>query len=52
MNVLIIPEDLRNDQYVLKPIISALLQNLGKPRANVQVCRDPLLGGIKQALRN
>lgn len=50
MNVLIIPEDFRQDQYVLKPIVTAMLASLGKPRANVRVCRDPLLHGISQAL--
>lgn len=49
MNVLIIPEDFRKDQYVLKPIMEALLDAAGKPRANVRVCMDPLLGGIDQA---
>ncbi|HSN98806.1 MAG TPA: hypothetical protein VLS89_10995 [Candidatus Nanopelagicales bacterium] len=50
MNVLIIPEDFRKDQYVLRPIIRALLADLGKPRANVRVLTDPLLGGIDKAL--
>jgi hypothetical protein len=51
MNVLIIPEDFRKDQYVLKPIIEAMLAQAGKPRANVRVCQDPLLGGVEQALK-
>jgi hypothetical protein len=50
MNVLIIPEDFRHDQYVLKPIIQAMLEAAGKPRANVRVCMDPLLGGVDQAM--
>lgn len=50
MNVLVIPEDFRKDQYVLKPIIEAMLRNLGKPRAKVIVCRDPLLGGVNRAV--
>jgi hypothetical protein len=50
MNVLVIPEDFRKDEFILKPIISALLASLGKPRAKVIVCKDPLLGGISQAL--
>lgn len=45
-NVLIIPEDFRKDQAILKPIIEALFTYLGKPRANVNVCRDPQFGGI------
>jgi len=50
MNVLIIPEDFRKDQFMLKPIFEAILREVGKPRANVRVCMDPLLGGIVQAL--
>ena len=45
-NVLIIPEDFRKDQAILKPIVEALFKYLGKPRANVNVCRDPQFGGI------
>ena len=29
MNVLVIPEDFRKDQYILKPIIEAMLRELG-----------------------
>lgn len=50
MNVLVIPEDFRKDQYVLKPIVEAMLREIGKSRARVRVCQDPLLGGIAQAL--
>jgi len=49
MNVLVIPEDFRNDQYVLKPLIKAMLAAAGKPQARVRVCQRPLLGGISQA---
>jgi len=51
MRVLIIPEDFRKDQHVLKPIVTAILQQLGRSRATVLVCRDPLLGGVGQALK-
>jgi hypothetical protein len=30
MRVLIIPEDVKKDQYILKPIIRAMLQALGR----------------------
>lgn len=50
MNVLVIPEDFRKDQYLLKPVIQAMMTAIGKPHANIRVCRDPLLGGIRQAL--
>lgn len=51
MNVLVIPEDFVNDQYVLKPIVEAMLAHLGKRRANVIVCTEPRLRGVDQALR-
>lgn len=51
MNVLIIPEDFRKDQQVLKPILSKMLAAAGKPKANIQVCQDPLLGGVSEALK-
>ena len=49
MNVLIIPEDFRTDQFVLKPIVERMFAEIGKPRAKVAMCFDPLLGGIDQA---
>ncbi|MEO5337809.1 MAG: hypothetical protein H7841_13090 [Magnetospirillum sp. WYHS-4] len=52
MRVLVIPEDFRKDQYILKPIVKALLEVLGKPRAKVEVCKDPLLGGVAEALKS
>ena len=51
MNVLIIPEDFRHDQYILKPLFSRLFRSIGKTRARVDVCRDPLLGGVGEALK-
>ncbi len=52
MNVLLIPEDFRQDRYILKPIFEALMDNLGRPSARVEVCVDPLLGGVRQALKS
>ncbi len=49
MNILVIPEDFRNDQYILKPIVKAMFKHLGKPNAKIIVCQNPLLGGIVQA---
>jgi hypothetical protein len=51
MNVLIIPEDFRKDQYIVGPIIRRMFEEVGKPNANVRVCQDPLLGGIFEALK-
>ena len=50
VNVLVIPEDFRKDQYVLKPIIEKMFAALNV-KAKVQVCRDPLLGGIGEAMK-
>lgn len=51
MKVLIIPEDFIKDQYVLKPLVSSLLSWLNQPRARVEVCQDPRLGGVSEALK-
>jgi len=49
-NVLVIPEDFRTDQYVLKPIIERMMANIGV-RACVRVCMAPKLGGLGEALK-
>ena len=51
MTVLVVPEDFRKDQFILKPLLSRLLASLGKRRATVRVCQDPLLGGVGEALK-
>ena len=51
MNILVIPEDFRKDQYILKPLVSRLFRHFGAPNPRVEVCRDPLLGGIGEALK-
>jgi len=51
MNVLVIPEDFRKDQYIVRPLVQRMLAEVGKPNANVRVCFDPLLGGIGEALK-
>lgn len=50
LNVLVIPEDFRKDQYVLLPLVRRIFVACAKPNARVQICADPLLGGIDQAL--
>lgn len=50
MRVLVIPEDFRKDQYVLKPILTAMFNAAGRPRAIIEVCMDPLLQGVSRAL--
>ena len=51
MNVLIIPEDFRYDQYILRPLFQRLFQSLNR-RATVTVLTDPLLGGVGEALKS
>ena len=52
MRVLIIPEDFRSDQYILKPIFEKLFRSIGKSNANIRVCQEPLLGGVVEALKS
>ena len=50
MKVLIIPEDFRKDQYILKPLFTRLFRRLGVPSVEIEVCQNPLLGGVGNAL--
>ena len=52
MRVLVIPEDFRYDQYLLKPLFERLFRAMGKPRARVRICQNPLLGGVDEALKS
>ena len=51
MNVIVIPEDFRKDQYILKPLFTRLSRRIGTHSVRVRVCQDPLLGGIDEALK-
>lgn len=52
MRVLVIPEDSRRDKDILKPLFESLFRSIGKPRARVQVCENPVLGGVAEALKS
>lgn len=52
MKILIIPEDFRKDQFILKPIFDRLFQMLNWPNARVRVCVAPLLQGVSEALKH
>ena len=52
MNVLIVPEDFRNDQYILKPLFSRLVKSFKRPSVHILICRDPLFGGFGEALKS
>lgn len=51
MRVLIVPEDVRKDQYLLKPLFDRLFRSLRRSTARVEVCQDPRLGGVGEALK-
>ena len=51
MKVMIIPEDFRNDQYILRPLFDRLFKRIGAASVEVLICQDPLLGGIGEALK-
>lgn len=50
MNVLVIPEDFRNDQYILKPIIESMFAAIGRGRVKVRILMNPVIGGVARAL--
>ena len=50
MNIVVIPEDSRKDQYILKPLFERLFRALGR-KACVRICQDPVLGGVREALK-
>ena len=52
MLIIVIPEDFRNDQYILKPLFKQLMRSIGKQNARVEICSDPLLGGIGEAMKS
>jgi hypothetical protein len=51
VNVLVLAEDFVKDEHVLQPIIKAMMKAVGKPQANVAVCRDPRFHGTGEALK-
>lgn len=50
LTVLVIPENPTYNGYILKPLVQALLADVGKPRAAVTVLTNPRLNGYDQAL--
>ena len=49
LRVLVIPEDPTHNGYILKPLVEAVLADLGKPSAKVQVLTSPRLNGYDHA---
>ena len=52
MRVLIIPEDFHKDQHILKPLFERLFRSIGRRNTRIRVCQNPLLGGVREALRS
>ena len=52
MRVLVIPEDSRKDKFILKPLFESLFRSIGKSQARIRVCEDPVLGGVREALKS
>ena len=52
MNVLIIPEHPSKDQYILKPLFTRLFRQFGARNTRVEVCQDPVLGNVDEALKS
>ena len=50
MEVMIIPEDFQNDQYILKPLFSRLFKRMGFSTINVSICYNPRFRGVAQSL--
>ena len=50
MKVMIIPEDFKNDHYILKPLFSRLFRNIRVPSVQIQICNNPRLRGVAQAM--
>lgn len=48
--VLVVPEDFTKDEHILKPMLERVLSDAGRPKAEVQVCRDPNFQGFAGAL--
>jgi hypothetical protein len=46
---LIITEDFTFDQHILRPLAQAMFRHLQKPRAKVDICYQPRLGGVDRA---
>lgn len=51
MKVLIIPEDVKFDQDMLKPLFQTMMSYLGKSKIKVQVCQNPRFQGVSQVLK-
>src|SRR5271165_2170326 len=51
VKVLILAEDFVKDEFLLQPVIQAMMKVVGKPKAKVKVCKDPRFHGTSEALK-
>ncbi|MBF0610007.1 MAG: hypothetical protein G8345_06175 [Magnetococcales bacterium] len=51
MKILVITEDFTRDQFIVQPLLQAMLKHLGKPHAQITVCKDKAIQGVDQALK-
>lgn len=50
MRVLVVPEDPVKDRYILKPVVEQIFDDLGRPKARIDVLENPRLQGVAEAL--
>lgn len=51
LKVLVIPEDPTYNGAILKPLVEALMTDIGKPAAKITVLSNPRLGGYDHAVK-
>ena len=49
LKVLVIPEDPTYNGAILKPVVSRILEEIGRPKAEIKVLTDPAMKGIGNA---
>jgi len=51
VRVLVIPEDPTNNGYILRPLVTRIMAEVGRPHARVQVLTNPRVMGFAQAVQ-
>ena len=51
LRVLVIPEDPTHNGYILRPLVRALLSEVGRPKAKVQLLTSPRVRGYDDAVK-
>ena len=50
LSVLVIPEDPQQNGHILKPLVQAIMRDVGRPRAKVKLLTQPRVRGYGQAV--